>query len=232
MKATILGDTHSRTIWKDITKKEHDSDLFLFIGDYFDSKEGHTPDQQIDNFKDIIEFKKQNMDKVILLTGNHDAHYMKGFNETYSGHQAGRAIDIGEVLKEAIKDNLLQMCYVYDKYVFTHAGVTKTWCKDNDIDVNNLEQSINDKFKYQTYVFKFNMGENFSQTGNDICQTPIWVRPQSLVKDMIDDVICVVGHTTVNNLAIMEKERLIMIDALWDGQYLSIINGIPTKNKL
>lgn len=237
MKIIGIGDIHGRTVWKEIVDKEADADKVVFVGDYFDSREGHTPDQQIDNFKDIVEYKKQNMDKVILLVGNHDAHYLRGFNETYSGYQAAKAIDIGELLESAITDNLLQMCYINGKYVFTHAGVTKTWCElalgqpTPSVD-EVLEAAINDMFRFQPYVFKFNMGANFSQTGNDICQTPIWVRPQALVSDMIDNAICVVGHTSVNELAIMEKENLILIDALWDRQYLSIVDGVPNKNKI
>ena len=93
-----IGDVHGRVIWKDIIKKESEANLFIFIGDYFDSREGYTSDQQIDNFRDIIEFKKQNINKVILLTGNHDFVYTKTCNGTYSGYQAARAIDLKFIL--------------------------------------------------------------------------------------------------------------------------------------
>jgi hypothetical protein len=233
MKIIGLGDTHGRTIWKEIVGKESDADKIVFIGDYFDTHENVSPQQQIDNFKEIIEYKKQNKDKVILLIGNHDFHYIKGIGETYSGYQAAKAIDIGELLHLALSEDLMQMCYVHLDYVFTHAGVTKTWASRNDIDVDtNLEESINELFKFKPRSFCFTMGDNFSQTGNDISQTPIWVRPQALVHDMIDNVRCVVGHTTVNELSIMEKERLILIDSLWKGEYLSIIDGATHKNTI
>ena len=36
-KVIVLGDTHGRDIWKKIVEANPDADLFIFIGDYFDS---------------------------------------------------------------------------------------------------------------------------------------------------------------------------------------------------
>jgi predicted phosphodiesterase len=86
MKITIIGDTHGRSKWKNIVEKEKDADKIIFIGDYFDAKDGgYSANRQIENFKEIVEFKRNNPDKVILLIGNHDFHYLKGVNEEYSG---------------------------------------------------------------------------------------------------------------------------------------------------
>ena len=231
MKIIALGDTHGRVIWKDIVAKElESSDKIIFIGDYFDTRDnGISGNKQIVNFKELLQLKRDNPDKVVLLFGNHDFHYLRGVGETYSGYQAGYAIDIGAAINDAIAEGIMQMCYRIDKYVFTHAGVTKTWCLDNEIDVTNLETSINDLFKYKPLSFKFTMGDNYSQTGNDVCQSPIWVRPVSLLRDMVDDITCVVGHTTVNEIGISDK--LILIDTLGiTGDYLTIIDGVPSKS--
>lgn len=229
MKIIALGDIHGRSIWKDIVNKENDADKIIFIGDYFDTRSGgYSANRQIRNFKDILEFKKANMDKVILLTGNHDFHYIKGIHENYSGYQQNYAIDIGEVIHSALNEDILQMCYKHDNYIFTHAGVTKTWVEANEIDLGNLEQSINDLFKYKPYQFCFTRGANYSNTGDDVTQSPIWVRPESLNKDIIDNTICVVGHTSVTELTI--TERIILIDSLGTSkQYLSIIDGVLHK---
>lgn len=231
MKIIALGDIHGRSIWKDIVLKEENADKIVFIGDYFDTHTGgYSGNRQIENFKDILEFKRQNPDKVVLLFGNHDFHYIRGIGENYSGYQAGYAIDIGELIHNAIKDGLVQMCFVHDKYVFTHAGITKTWAAANDIDTNNLEESVNDLFKYKPYCFKFTSGEFYSNTGDDITQTPIWVRPSSLLQDIINDVICVVGHTTQKT--IMIYNHIILIDTLGTSEeYLVIENGVASKRK-
>jgi len=73
MKIIAIGDTHGDPLWKSIVNVEKDAGLFVFIGDYFDSFL-YSLEQQINNFKDIIQFKKDNMNKVILLVGNH--YYM------------------------------------------------------------------------------------------------------------------------------------------------------------
>jgi hypothetical protein len=80
--------------------------------------------------------------------------------------------------------------------------------------MNNLEDSVNELFRNDITKFKFTMGDNDSYGGNDITQTPIWVRPQSLVKDMVDDIICIVGHTQVKGVTVMEEDNLILIDCL------------------
>lgn len=233
MKIVALGDTHGRLNWKDIVAKETDADKIVFIGDYFDTHDDVTPEQQINNFIDIVDYKRANMDKVVLLIGNHDFHYMGFINETYSGYQYSAAPRIREVLKEALDDNLLQMCYKNDIYVFTHAGVTKTWVKDNNIDVNDLENSINEMFKTRPHVFGFSMGDNYSQTGNDITQTPIWVRPQALLSDALEDIIYISGHTTVMKLGLMkELPNLILIDCLGTtGEYLVLNGDVATAKK-
>ena len=230
MKIVALGDTHGRYNWKDIVAKESDADKIVFIGDYFDTHDDVTPEQQIENFLSILEYKKANMDKVVLLIGNHDYHYTGYAYSTYSGYQYGAAPRIREILLEALKDDLMQMCYKHDIYVFTHAGITKTWATRCNIDINDLENSINETFKTKPMYFDFTMGDNYSQTGNDITQTPIWVRPQALLSDKLDDIVYIVGHTTVVKLGLMEElPNLILIDCLGTtGEYLVLDGDIAT----
>ena len=97
MKLIALGDTHGRLNWKDIVAKElESSDRVIFIGDYFDTHYDETPEQQLSNFNDIVTFKKANIDKVTLLIGNHDMHYLSGVNESYSGFQYGWSKNFNE----------------------------------------------------------------------------------------------------------------------------------------
>lgn len=244
MKIIALGDTHGRSIWKEITAKENDADKIIFIGDYFDShSNGYSGNRQIENFKDIIAFKKANMDKVILLIGNHDFHYMKAAQETYSGYQHGYALEIRLLLEEALADDLLQMCYKHGNFFFSHAGLTNTWVEESfvsqpfeigSVTIDNIEESVNDLFRYKPNYFRFNMGANLSQTGDDICQSPIWVRPASLMKDIFDGLRCVVGHTTVRQLGLnYQLPKVILIDCLGTSQeYLAIEDGTPIAVKL
>ena len=233
MKTIILGDTHGRSFWKLISETEK-WDKFIFIGDYFDSYNEFTAVEQLKNFDEICEFKRKNKDKVIMLTGNHEYHYLKGapMGEMYSGYQHGAAPNIQFALEDAIKEGLLQMCHIEGEYCFTHAGVTKTWCKDNEVDVKNLEQSINDLFKYKPESFRFNGRDGY---GDDITQSPIWVRPQSLYNDGLKEYTHVVGHTGVPRINLPKGERsgMILIDALEKSrEYLIINDGVPEVGKI
>jgi hypothetical protein len=234
-KVIAVGDIHGRTIWKDIVTKELDSsNKFVFIGDYFDSKEDISSEDQIINFLEILELKRNNPDKVILLIGNHCFHYMGFVNEEYSGYQYGVANRINKILKQALDEGLLQMCYKHDVYVFTHAGVTKTWADNSGVDINDLENSINTLFITNPRYFRFTVGDNYSRSGNDITQPPIWVRPESLLADAINDVIYIVGHTTVKKLGLTENlPNLILIDCLGTtGEYLVIENDLVKAKSL
>ncbi len=237
MKIVICGDIHGRSIWKLIVEKEYESDRIIFIGDYFDSKDGIDSIDQVKNFNEIINFKKEFPNKVVLLFGNHDFHYLPGIDETYTGHQIFAAHEIGQLLSDCISERLLQMIYCHDKFLFSHAGITKTWCENNiwineNIFPEHLCEAINDLFYFKPNKFKFTVGKNCSVYGDDITQSPIWVRPKSLLEDGLANYIQVVGHTMKDNVEIYlptENNKtfkgMALIDSLHSGQYLVIENG-------
>lgn len=72
-KILIVPDVHGRTFWHKAKEMISSVDKVVFLGDYLDPYplEEITGEQAIEEFKDIIQFKKDNMDKVILLLGNH-----------------------------------------------------------------------------------------------------------------------------------------------------------------
>ena len=92
MRIIALGDTHGRTDWKEIIAKET-FDKIVFHGDYFDTHDKISFEQQMNNFIDIINYKRENVDKVILLLGNHDHHYLASTNVTGSGLQKKNKIN-------------------------------------------------------------------------------------------------------------------------------------------
>jgi hypothetical protein len=231
MKIVALGDTHGRDLWKKIVKVEEDFDKFIFIGDYFDSRENIDASTQIQNFIEILQFKKDNPEKVILLIGNHDYHYLKGCGETYSGYQQYAAMDINEVLQPALTSGHLQICHVYDEYIFSHAGLTNTWCENNEIDLYNIEESVNVRFMKNMESFRFEYGENLDRSGDDVTQSPIWVRIPSLFRDMVKGFTYIIGHTTVKEMHM--ANNIIAIDCLsTSNEYLVIQNGEALARKI
>ena len=230
MRLIALGDTHGRDDWKVIVAKE-EFDKVVFIGDYFDTHEGITAVQQIGNFKDIIAYKRAEPEKVVLLIGNHDFHYLPTSKHRYSGFQELHRVDIQELLVDALKDDLMQMCYKEEQTLFTHAGITKTWFKANDLNESEVSLSINELFKHKPNSFEFTYGMSADATGDDISQTPIWVRPRSLYEDGLDDVVQVVGHTMQQR--IVSTGDHIFIDTLGtSGEYLKMVDGSIMVGKL
>jgi len=195
MKTVILGDTHSRPIWKQIVVDEQ-PDRVIFIGDYFDAYDDYTAVEQMHNFKEIIEYKESGKAEVIILIGNHDYHYMRGITEHYSGYQAGARPAIEQLLYENRQH--MQMAYGMNGFIFTHAGVSYDWLQVHGYDnESNLIDWINDMWKYKPNIFGFAGRDPY---GDSTISSPIWIRPHSLQKanrdTLRDQFIQVVGHTT------------------------------------
>ncbi len=59
-KIVCIGDIHGRNIWKEILDNEKDFDEVVFLGDYFDNRDGIGVDKEISNFKDMLNYKATN----------------------------------------------------------------------------------------------------------------------------------------------------------------------------
>jgi len=217
VKILALGDTHGRGTWYPIVTKYIDAvDKIVFIGDYFDSHEiGISAAMQIYNFKKIMLFKKEYPDKIETLIGNHDYHYFEEVDETYSGYQSTARWDISAAINEYRPD--LKVCYIVGKYVFSHAGLTKTWCEKANINLESLEQSVNDLFVYRPRAFRFSGHDVY---GDNITQGPFWVRPISLKADKLDNYTFIVGHTNQKEVKI--KDNIVLIDAMESGEFIIV----------
>lgn len=225
MKIIAIGDIHGRNVWEAIVARESDADMFVFLGDYFDTRESIGPLDQISNFKKIYEFKRHNPKRVTLLLGNHDYHYLDGVTDRYSGYDAGYATAYKVELEYALSAEFLQVAFVaYDRLLFTHAGVTKTWCDNHNIDHANtlsISGDINDLFSRFRDAFAF-QGKN--PYGDSVESGPLWVRPLSLSIDRIDEYRQIVGHTQMPQIDCIAPT--IRIDTLGtSGEYLEIIGG-------
>lgn len=212
MKTIIIGDIHGRSIWKEIVKKEN-PDKTIFLGDYVDSFDINGRDQ-IDNFKEILDYAKNN--NTVLLYGNHEHHYLIP-EEKYSGFQLWFALEIKEALEKCISDKILNIIHIQNNVIFSHAGVTKTWLKSKLIEL----EEINNYFYFNINAFNFS---GVDMTGDDITQSPIWVRHKSLLKDKIDDYVQVVGHTETIAASV---DGVVFLDSLKYNQY-----GILKNNEI
>ena len=123
------------------------------MGDYLDPYgwEGITRKDAINNFQEIIDFKLQNKDKVVLLTGNHDCHYIDKHNfHKCSRYDSSNAHHIEEMFRS--HRSLFTLAYektIADKkFLLTHAGLILPWYnlhKDiiGELTVENLNSLLN-----------------------------------------------------------------------------------------
>lgn len=233
MKILAIGDIHGRPEWKSIVA-QNQYDQIVFMGDYFDSKEGIPFTIQKKNFIELLEFKKGNSGNVVLLIGNHDFHYFADSEQTYSGFQSKHQKTISKLLESARKENLIQVCHRHLNYLFVHAGLSKTWVKkafSKNLVKDNLCETVNHLLTLKTHALGFSPGREYDGYGDEPCQSPLWIRPKSLLKDRIDGYVQVVGHTPQAKLLITED--VIFIDTLGQtGEYLVIEDGVPTAHCL
>jgi predicted MPP superfamily phosphohydrolase len=235
MKTVILGDTHGRSNWKLAIHQEEPVDRVIFIGDYFDSFE-ISGVEQIHNFKEIIRYKESNPQvEVIMLIGNHCHHYFPeiGYTGT-SGYQSRIAPSITQVIDE--NRHHLQMAYGFGEFLFTHAGVSPVFMDqvfgENDWSIENVVVDLNELFKYKPKAFEFN---GFDAYGDNATQTPIWIRPRSLMsankkhkKSLRKDYIQIVGHTQMRRIDLEGSDkftggRYYFVDTMeTSGDYLII----------
>ena len=234
-KNIYIGDIHGRTIWKDIVDAHPDASTINFIGDYFDSFD-ISPVEQLHNIGQIVEFKKDKnfpgRTKVNLLIGNHDHHYWPGVGGSgTSGYQVVHSFQFEQFFN--INKAHFKMAALVGNVLCTHAGVSPIFLKDNGWNEgDDIVEFLNDLFTYKPRVFQFN-GRN--PYGDDIYQTPIWIRPRSLQNSnkekypyngstyIKDRYIQVVGHTQQNTIDIEGKStggKYFYIDTLPVGQYL------------
>ena len=223
MRILAIGDVHGRPDWKFIAQKET-FDKLIITGDYFDSREGLPFEFQLKNFNEIIEFKKSYQDKVILLFGNHDYHYTPFSKKKFQGYQLLYEKEIKEAINKTYDEKLFQMCFKNETILFSHAGISETWSRNNRINLNSIDEDINALFYTNTEAFAFTMGENKSPFGDDKEQSPIWIRPKSLLADMPKGFLQIVGHTQRKKIDL--DLNLICIDVLTTArQYLIVEDG-------
>lgn len=146
----IIPDVHGRDFWKEAVEDHADLPV-IFLGDYMDPypQEGIDNDMALDNFEQIMKYKKANAERIILLLGNHDMHYLsRGFARLAMGTRYSHRMY--PILKKMFEENAhffhlaCTVGYEGKMVLFTHAGVSKIWYEDNqDVLVGDIPGCLN-----------------------------------------------------------------------------------------
>lgn len=173
----------------------------VLLGDYFDDF-GATIAQQeemLAYLKDLLK-KRTN---VIPLYGNHELGY---FGYPCSGNM--RAIE--HTIKNGVKyDHRFLYAVAFDGVLYTHAGVTQSWLRDNKLVTENalryrltqesgasfLEEKINGISNLSLFA-----QVGYSRGGDTDAPSPLWADFKELINDQLNKVKQVVGHTPVKNI--------------------------------
>lgn len=232
MKTVVFGDIHGRSVWKEIVTENFDADRFIFLGDYFTSREGISEEEQIKNFQEIVEFaRKQNnatthRDKVVLLRGNHD---MEACKYPWADCRPSFRSKWVYENRDFFLENT-QWVFVDDLYpiIYAHAGITKTWMERNELtnpeEINELEPSK---------IFGFTSCRFSDYCGDSVTQPPTWIRPWGLIGDSFGNYTYVVGHTTMEKITNVKVETLAQYESDYgDNVDEETINEIKSANDI
>ena len=220
MKVTFISDLHGEDLWKKAVEKE--SDLFVFTGDYFDSF-FISHKKQLDNFKDLIYFKKNNKDKVIFLLGNHDIHYLLWHTFFYDRMRgSGFSSDLVWKVNNLYDENkeLFQVAWQKDNVLATHAGLRQDH-------YNNDLKRFHENYPEYNYADLLNMlwrtlsielmkiGRR--RGGSDNYGSIFWCDKKELCESPLQGMTQVVGHTPckdIEKVEVDDRTKLYFIESL------------------
>lgn len=220
-KITAIGDVHGSTKWRDIVNSNKDSKI-VFLGDYLDPCGRYDVDEILYNLISIIEFKRNNMDRVVLLLGNHDLHYISSEVEPCTRFDVHLAHRAESLFKGNIR--LFQYAYQMNNIIFTHAGISHRWFEKNfkgNISHNIAEQlnnPANKQLETLYYIGEARGGESGRIGG-------IFWADRSELKDPLHGFTQVVGHNRVEDiieLVYPDDNKIIFCDCLENGKYFEM----------
>ena len=179
-KVLVIPDIHGRTFWKEPCNKIDEYEKIIFLGDYLDPYdfENISIEDAIANFEEIVDFANKNINKVVLLLGNHDLPYFDdyyfGLSKWHCRHSTLYHKDIHNFFKE--NRELFQIAYMYADILFTHAGCTKDWLnvlKKKGFNIEHLVSTLNSLLKSKDGLRCLYMVSR-ERGGWDLCGSCIW----------------------------------------------------------
>lgn len=248
MTYNLIGDIHGRNSWRQLVRTDM---INIFLGDYldpYDRDDLQAGSAEYDNLQDIIRFKQQHPETILLL-GNHDLHYL--WDEHYSRYNDEHAERYAQLMREHL--HLFQAAYaIGDCVLVTHAGVTCPWLQlagiSHQQSVSQLAEAICRCMSDEESRHLFSVESTFlpdDSFGISPTASPIWVRPHTLLERGLlvdhrgDTLYQVVGHTQIGQ--IMQFDSCVFVDCLgsvpqslritFDAAGKPIFTPLPANNQ-
>jgi hypothetical protein len=228
----VIPDVHGRIFWKQAVEAARPDEKIVFLGDYldpymyeFDENPDLIPlnesyekirDHVMNNFKEIIELKKQNPDRVVLLLGNHDCTYAISTGICDCRRDRFNQKEYEKLFDE--NKNLFTLVHferVNDReYIFSHAGYHREYAVSlfgEDVEDNPLKacNELLYHWKEETYGVLDSLGRcSFYRGGYGKTGSIVWadVREWATAETVEYNAYQVFGHTQLNENPIITED--------------------------
>lgn len=229
-KYIVIGDIHGLTTWRKVINRHPDALRYVFLGDYCDPYGTSITDEQVvDNFIDIINFKKMYPERVILLLGNHDIHYL--LSDAPQGSRYNLSLSM--MLNDLFAGNkaCFQLAYGCKRLLFTHAGVLKSWLEEFSTDkTQSVADQINERSDDQALWQCCLLRGGLSLYGG-----PLWADIEEFTTDeLLPGLVQMVGHNRVSTIelkgrSILSTGIIVFCDSLHQDNYLVVENPLDEE---
>ena len=211
----VVPDIHGRDFW--LPALDYQGEV-IFLGDYTDPyrNENLTDEDAWQGFLKVVEFKRQNPDRVTLLIGNHEMHY---YNDDFPAGRFSKEFypKYHELLTGDKTKGFFQLCRQIENYLFIHAGVTKGWYDLHGKDFLHLgatlEEQLNAIFFKKMHIFHEAAWKY--RGGLDDAGSPLWADYRELIdeKEPFDpQIIQIIGHTQIASPDPIIKDNFWLLD--------------------
>lgn len=237
----IIPDVHQTTHFiKMVEDNINRLDKLVFLGDYVDNWLEkiwwHIPEHNpVNTINKVVSYKQKYPNKIDLLLGNHCLSYLSKNpkSKLVSGHQHEHDTEIAQAFLNNIKH--FKIAVEYDGWVISHAGFSNTWVNNQkekgfDPDKETIIDWCNKMLLEKNFHY-FDWTGRLSPSGDEVTQTPTWIRPFSLMKDSYFN-NQLVGHSETKLAPIFvtnKKTNLILVDSPEHTCYFELDTKNPPK---
>ena len=203
-KLIIIPDVHGRSFWRKAVE-ENPQEAFIFLGDYLDPypQDGVIVEEAFAGLQEIVSLKESRPEKVTLLWGNHDLHYLYPDLEG-SRYDRKNAARNGDYFNDHRRDFQLAAEWIVggERYLFTHAGVGSLWVEsflpsfpEDRITAAFLNECMN----VSSFIPALSK-VSYYRGGPDLYGSCIWadLQEQGELYNQLQSSIQVFGHTMVH----------------------------------
>lgn len=207
MNYLFVGDLHTKYhILEKVKELSKNYDKVIFLGDYVDDWNA-VPEASYNLLNSLIDFKKQNTDKVVLLLGNHDLSEWFGRPFACSGYNPLTSNLVKPLFEQ--NEHLFDIAYSPTPHtIASHAGFTNFWTetalnkkyRSATSLATDINRAFHNRFNYESphqqeyeKIFYHLADVGYARGGWEK-PSPLWADTTELVADWFP-FLQIVGHT-------------------------------------